>query len=77
MALTLIGTIAGLFGGVLLHHFVIVTAEIDIVMFGRQIQPMSYLYAAVMTFVFAIVVNLVMHQRLKKVSMVESLKSVE
>ncbi|MBC8536093.1 FtsX-like permease family protein [Feifania hominis] len=77
MALTLIGTVAGLFGGVLLHHFVIVTAEIDIVMFGRQIQPMSYLYAAVMTFVFAIVVNLVMHQRLKKVSMVESLKSVE
>lgn len=75
--LTLIGTGVGLILGIFLSRFVIGVAEMDIVMFGRDIKAMSYLLAAALTLVFAVLVNLVMHFKLKKVKMVESLKSVE
>lgn len=75
--LTVMGIAAGLVLGIFLHQFVIVTAEIDTAMFGRQIYPLSYILAALLTFLFAGVVNFALHFRLKKVSMVESLKSVE
>ncbi|WP_162840258.1 ABC transporter permease [Acetanaerobacterium elongatum] len=77
MVLTLLGIVLGLGGGILLHQFVVVEAEIDMVMFGREIGWLSYLLAAALTLVFTLLVNLVLHFRLKKVSMVESLKSLE
>ena len=46
-------------------------------MFGRNINPPSYLISAVFTVVFSVLVNAVMHQKLKKIDMVESLKSIE
>jgi putative ABC transport system permease protein len=55
----------------------VVTAEVDYVMFGRDIKPLSYLYASILTAVFSGFVNLVMYFRLKRISMVESLKSVD
>ena len=67
----------GLGLGVLLHHYVVITAETDIVMFGRTIKCASFVYAAALTMAFSFLVNLVMHFKLKKVSMVESLKSIE
>lgn len=75
--LTLLGTGAGLILGIFFTRFVISTAEMDIVMFGREIKAMSYLFAAALTLAFAVLVNFVMHFKLKKVKMVESLKSVE
>lgn len=75
--LTLIGVLAGLVGGIFLHRFVVLTAEVDIVMFERSISLMSYVLSALLTFVFAGIVNLLMNSRLRKISMVESLKSIE
>lgn len=75
--LTLIGSIAGCGLGYLLHRFVIVTVEIDDVMFGRNINFTSYIIALLFTFGFSIFVNWVMYYKLKKIDMVESLKSVE
>ncbi len=75
--LSLIGDAVGLLLGVVLCSFVVQTAEIDEVMFGREIHISSYIYAFVMTLVFSMLVNLIMTRVLKKISMVESLKSVE
>ena len=75
--LTLIGTFVGLGLGVLLHLFVMTTVEMDMMMFGRQIRGLSYVYAAGLTFVFAAFVNFAMYYKLKRVEMVESLKSVD
>lgn len=75
--LTIIGIILGLGVGILLHQYVISLAEIDIVMFGRTIKPLSYVFAALLSAVFSALVSLIMHHKLKKVDMVESLKAVE
>lgn len=75
--LTVFGALLGLPLGLLLHQFMISVAEVNVVMFGRSIEPMSYVYALLITFGFATFVNLLMHKKLKFVSMVESLKSVE
>lgn len=75
--LTVIGTGVGVFLGILLHRFVIKTAEIDMLMFGRTIAPKSYVYSVLLTFVFSALVNGAMFFKLRKIDMVESLKSVE
>ena len=75
--LTVIGTGVGVFLGILLHQFVIKTAEIDMLMFGRTIAPKSYVYSVLLTFVFSALVNGAMFFKLRKIDMVESLKSVE
>ena len=75
--LTVIGALTGCGLGFLLHRFVIVTVEVDDVMFGRIIEPKSYIIAMLFTIGFSVFVNLVMYFKLKKIDMVESLKSVE
>ena len=75
--LTLIGTVAGVLLGSLLHRYVIATVEIDSVMFTRIIENISFVYSALLTFGFSVFVNVVMYFKLKKIDMVESLKSVE
>lgn len=75
--LTIIGAIAGCGLGYLLHRFVIVTVEVEDVMFGRNIEPKSYLIAMLFTIGFSLFVNWVMYFKLKKIDMVESMKSVE
>ena len=77
MALSLIGTLFGVFGGMALHRFIIVTVEVDAVMFGRDIHPLSFVYAIALTLLFSTLVNLVMGRTLKKISMVESMKAPE
>ena len=77
IVLTLMGAVAGLGLGTALCLFVIETAEIDEVMFGRSIHAPSYLWAFLVTAAFSLLVNLLMSKTLKKISMVESLKSVE
>lgn len=75
--ITLIGIFLGVIGGLVLHRYVISTVEVDLVMFGRTIKPFSYLYSILITVIFAAIVNLSMHFKLKKVDMATSLKSGE
>ena len=75
--LTLLGIGLGFFMGNLMHRFIIVTVEVDICMFGRNIDLPSYLISAGYTALFSMIVNFVMHFSLKKIDMIESLKSVE
>lgn len=75
--LTLIGTAVGLVLGMALHQFVIRTAEVDMVMFGRTVYWLSYVWSALLTILFSVFVNLVMHRKLKNISMVESMKAPE
>ena len=75
--LTLIGTVAGMVFGRFLVDFVVKTAEVDMVMFGRTVHPMSFVFSGLITICFAVIVMLFMHRRLMKVNMVEALKSVE
>ncbi len=76
-ASSILGVLVGLLLGIFLHHFVVTTAEVDIVMFSREIFPLSFLLSAVLTLAFTWIVNFLLHFRLKKIDMVESLKSVE
>lgn len=77
MILTLIGTGVGLILGIFLANYIITTAEVDFVMFGRTIYPMSYVLAAVFTLLFSVVVMMVMHRKLKEINMIDALKSIE
>ena len=74
---TVMGIAVGLVAGVFLEKFVVRTAEVDVVMFTPDIDLMSFVYSAALTVAFTLIVNFVLHFRLKKISMVESLKSVE
>ena len=77
MILTIIGTIVGLGLGKLLHKFIMVTVEIQSMMFGRVISTKSYIIASILTIIMSCFVNLAMYYKLKNVKMVESLKSVD
>lgn len=75
--LTAIGGSAGLLLGKLLHWFVMEQINIDMVSFPHTVLPLSYGYSLLLTFLFAFIVNLVMFQKLDKINMAESLKSIE
>lgn len=75
--LTILGAFTGMILGKFLHQFVIVTVEIDSAMFGRNIDFSSFVYGFLITVGFSAFVNGVMYFKLKKINMVESLKSVE
>ena len=77
LLLTAIGSVFGLGLGTILHRFIMITVEFDSMMFGRNINTLSYFISVIVTMGFAILVNLVMYKKLKKIPMVESLKSVE
>ena len=75
--LTGIGIILGLFGGKFLTMFVMRTCELDMLMFVQEVKPMSFVYGFVITIIFAEIVNIAVNHTLKKISMTESLKSVD
>lgn len=75
--LTLLGIIFGGALGILLHGFVLSTAELDATMFAPLIKWQSYLYAALLTVLFSGIVMAFMHLKLKRIHMIEALKSVE
>lgn len=77
MILTVLGGFFGIIFGKLLHRFIIVTVEIESAMFGRNIDFSSFVYGFLITLGFSVLVNGVMYFKLKKIDMVESLKSVE
>ncbi len=75
--LTMLGTLAGVVMGLFLHRFVIMTVEIDMMMFGRDIEWPSFVYSILLTCIFAVLINVGMFYKLRKIDMVESLKSAE
>ena len=75
--LALIGSGVGLALGVPLHKFIILTVEMDQLMFIRTIAPRSYLLAVALTMVFTVVVCFVMRRHVRRISMVESMKAPE
>ena len=75
--LTLIGGVFGLLLGVALHSYIMTTIELDGVMFGTKINISSFLISYGITILFSLIINLIMYPSLKKIPMVESLKSVE
>ena len=75
--LTILGILVGLVGGYFLTMYILKTCEIDMLMFDPEIKAMSYVLGAVITIFFAIIVNIVTYFSLKKIDMIESLKSVE
>ncbi len=77
MILTLVGAIVGLPLGTLLSSFVIMAIQMDMVMFPQQVKLISYIIAFLLTLAFSLLVNFVMYFKMKRISMVESLKSIE
>ena len=75
--LTFIGILVGLVIGKYLHIFIMLTVEMDNIMFGLKLDPKSYLMAIGLTILFSVLVNIVMHYKLRDIAMVESLKSVD
>ncbi len=75
--LTVIGSLCGLILGIGLHRLIMNLAEMENVMFGRNIDASSFVISFAITLLFGLIVNLVMYRKLKKIPMVESLKSVE
>ena len=77
IVLTLFGILLGCFMGHWLHIYLVRSTEIDLMMFGRQTAPSAYVYAAILTALFSLLVNVLAHFKMKKIDMVESLKSAE
>ena len=75
--LTILGILMGFVIGILLHQYVIISLEVDLIMFGRSIALLSFFSGSVLTMIFSFVVTIVMSKRIKGIDMIESLKSVE
>lgn len=75
--LTIIGILLGVVLGIFLHQYVITSIEVDMIMFGRSIFWYSYILGALLTFAFSVIINLIMYRSIRRIDMIESLKSVE
>ena len=75
--LTVFGIVLGLFLGSFLHRYLISTLEVDLIMFGRSIEPVSFVSSIILTALFSLLVNIAMYYKLREIDMIESLKSVE
>lgn len=77
LMLTLFGAIFGLPVGIALHRYVMYNIKIDMVTFDVHVNPISFVYAILYTFIFALFVDFVMYFKISKINMAESLKSVD
>ena len=75
--LTIIGIVLGLIGGYFLNYYIMGTCEINMLRFDKIINWTSYVYATALTIIFSVIVNIATYFSLKKIDMIESLKSVE
>ena len=75
--LTIIGILLGLVSGYFLNFYIMQTCEINILRFSKIVTPISYIYSILITIVFTVIVNIVTYFSLKKIDMIESIKSVE
>lgn len=75
--LSAIGALLGLVLGIWLHAFVVRTVEVDMVMFGRQIKPLSFVLAFLITMIFTVLVDQIMRRQIRRIDMVEAMKANE
>lgn len=73
--LSVMGMLAGIPLGIVLHKFIMKTVEVEAIMFGRNIYWQSYVFSALITIFFTIVVNLIMKKSIRVINMVESMKA--
>lgn len=77
LILTVMGILLGCFMGDWLHSYILNTAETDSLMFSPGIHPLSYVYSALLTLAFSLLVMWLMHRKLKRINMLDALKSVD
>ena len=77
VVLSVIGTLVGLVLGIFLHRYIVSSAELTSMMFGRTVKALSFVYSAALTLLFSVLVNLIMSRKLHRISMVESMKAPE
>ena len=77
VVLTIFGILFGILLGHVLHVWLVRSVEIDLMMFGRDTDPMAYLWASLLTAAFSAAVSLLSHRKMQHIDMVESLKSAE
>ena len=77
VVLTAVGIALGCVLGHFLHVWLVKSVEIDLMMFGRDTDPMAYIWSALLTALFSAAVSLLAHRKMKGIDMVESLKSAE
>ena len=77
LILTFLGIILGLFFGTFLINIIMDTIEIENLKFLHYIANSSFLITSLMILLFTLIVNRIIHYALKKIDMIESLKSVE
>ncbi len=77
IVLTIVGSLAGLLLGNLLSGFIVESIQMDNVMFPKEISWVAYFLGLALTFVFSMLVNFFMYFKMNKISMVESLKSID
>ncbi len=75
--LTILGTVAGLFLGKLLHYYVVIIGESTDMVFGRQLDPASFIWSAVFTLIFSALVDILMLRKLRNIDMTASMKAVD
>lgn len=74
---TIIGIILGMIFGIFIIDLIVASIEIDNLRIIRYIKPISFVYSALITITFSFIVNIIIHFILKKINMIESLKSIE
>ena len=77
LLLTVMGTVLGLGGGILLLKFVISQIKVDFIWMFASLEPISYVWAVLLTLLSAVVVDFLLYFKLDKINMAEALKSVE
>ena len=73
--LSFLGALVGLVLGIWLHSVVVKTIEVNHIMFGREIKPLSYIIALAISVVFTLLVDLIMKRPINKTDMVEAMKA--
>ena len=71
------GMLCGLVAGIFLCRYVVQTAEVDVVMFAPDIPWYCFVFAAVMTLLFTVLVNLMLRGKLRRIDMAGSMKAIE
>ena len=77
LILSFIGALAGMPLGIAEHHFIMNIISMEMMMFGRNIKPLSFVYGVGITIVFTLIVLVMTKGSLRRIEMIESLKSVE
>lgn len=75
--LSVIGTLVGLLLGKILHYYVIIIAESADMVFGRELDPSTYIKSALFTLIFSALVDVIMSRKLRRIDMAASMKAID